>query len=165
MLTGPSDEKVVTALGASGASKTLHENPAFEVPAEVSFDRCWEGRVDGCRSRIRVKWRNASARCDRAGYVRARNGDRRPREQRHRRQTWGYGSGAIERLVIEFADGPLGRAIGYVVEAYGRVRRRLTPDSSPDAGDESGVSNSHGLGQSWNVEMAIALLFDHHSTG
>ena len=40
----PGDEKIVTALGASGAGKTIGENPAFEIATELAFDR---GRTGG----------------------------------------------------------------------------------------------------------------------
>lgn len=39
---------------------------------------------------MRAGWRGGFARCDRARYVRAGDGDRRQCEQGHRRQTWGY---------------------------------------------------------------------------
>ena len=40
----PGDEKIVTALGASGAGKTIGENAAVEIATELAFDR---GRTGG----------------------------------------------------------------------------------------------------------------------
>ncbi len=42
-LARPGNEKIVTALGASSAGKAMRENPAFQIPAELTFDMGWAG--------------------------------------------------------------------------------------------------------------------------